>query len=73
VSYDWGKEVEVVSANGIAGGGLEWKNHFENLFKNNVTLIVTWVLIGLAILSAIIVGIILLKCLCNKLSSSSQS
>jgi hypothetical protein len=61
MAYDWGKEVEVVSASGVAGGGLNWNNPFENLFKSNVTLIITWVIIGLLILAALIVGFIFLN------------
>jgi hypothetical protein len=51
--------VEVVSASGIAGSGLEWSNPFENLFDSNVALIITW--------------IIFIKCLYRYLNKPSQN
>jgi multisubunit Na+/H+ antiporter MnhC subunit len=73
VSPGYTTDVEMVSASGVAGGGLNWNNPFENLFKSNTALIITWVVIGIAILAVIIIGIILLKCLCSYMNKKKKN
>jgi hypothetical protein len=61
MSYDWGKNIEVVKAVSTGVAGIT--NPFENLFKNNLQTVIMWKIIICIIIVIIIVGIILLRCL----------
>jgi sterol desaturase/sphingolipid hydroxylase (fatty acid hydroxylase superfamily) len=59
MSYDWGKDIEILKAVSTGVAGIT--NPFENLFKNNLQTIIMWIIIVCIIIVIIIVSIILFR------------
>jgi hypothetical protein len=61
MSYDWGKDTEVVKT--VSSGAAGITNPFENLFKSNLHTTIMWIIIVCIIVAIIIVRVILVPCL----------